>query len=219
MARSTCAPASRACSLSHTTTGTTRSSTTAARMVAGDRAGVRRTSSADQGQEQRAIRRGHREPQSSVPFDLRRSQVLQARLGGRLDVPRVHRQAGRSGRAPSFGRDRRFLLGECQRRSLGRHLPLGEECSAGREAARSYLLGAIDSFWTPSTVLYRASLVRATDAFFPGSAPSADLEACLNCLKQSDLGFVHQILSFERVHDEGDHREGSRDEQPCSSTE
>ena len=80
--------------------------------------------------------------------------------------------------------------------------PLGEEVLAGREAARLYLLGAIDSFFMPSTVLYRASMVRATDAFFPGSAPSADLEACLNCLKESDLGFVHQILSFERIHDE-----------------
>ena len=45
-------------------------------------------------------------------------------------------------------------------------------------------------------------MIRATDPFFPGSATSADLEACLNCLKQSDLGFVHQILSFERIHDE-----------------
>lgn len=81
-------------------------------------------------------------------------------------------------------------------------LPLGEEVFAGREAARSYLLGAIDSFFVPSTVLYRASLVRATETFFPGSAPSADLEACLNCFKQSDFGYVHQILSFERIHDE-----------------
>ena len=79
---------------------------------------------------------------------------------------------------------------------------LGEEVLAGREAARSYLLGAIDSFFLPSTVLYRASVVRATDSFFPGTAPSADIEACLNCLQESDLGFVHQILSFERVHPE-----------------
>jgi glycosyltransferase involved in cell wall biosynthesis len=81
-------------------------------------------------------------------------------------------------------------------------LPLGEEALAGREAARLYLLGAIDSFFVPSTVLYRGSMVRATGAFFPGSAPCADIEACLNCMKSSDLGFVHQILSFERLHDE-----------------
>ncbi len=80
--------------------------------------------------------------------------------------------------------------------------PLGEEVLGGHEAVRRYLLGAIDSFFLPSTVLYRSSLVRAADHFFPGPAPSADLEGCLNCLKESDLGFVHQILSFERVHGE-----------------
>ncbi len=81
-------------------------------------------------------------------------------------------------------------------------LPLEEEIFPGREAVRSYLLGASDFFWTPSTVLYRASLVRSHVPFYPGSAPSADLEACLNCLRESDLGFVHQILTFERIHDE-----------------
>ena len=82
------------------------------------------------------------------------------------------------------------------------NVPLDREVFPGHDAARAYLLGTIDSFWTPSTVLYRASLVRSTDTFFPGVAPSADLEACLNCLTESDLGFVHQILSFERIHGE-----------------
>jgi glycosyltransferase involved in cell wall biosynthesis len=79
-------------------------------------------------------------------------------------------------------------------------VPLGREVLAGREAARLSLLGAIDLVW--SSLLYRASMVRATGTFFPGSATSADFEACLNCLKESDFGFVHQILSFERIHDE-----------------
>jgi len=82
------------------------------------------------------------------------------------------------------------------------NLTLGQEVFPGRDAIRSYLLGEVEFFWTPSSVLYRASLVRASDTFFPGSAPSADLEASLECLRQSDLGFVHQILSFERIHDE-----------------
>jgi glycosyltransferase involved in cell wall biosynthesis len=81
-------------------------------------------------------------------------------------------------------------------------LPLSQELLAGREAVRLYLLGAIDPLCTPSAVLYRASIVRGADDFFPGSAPSADLEAFLNCLRAGDLGFVHQILSFERIHDE-----------------
>jgi glycosyltransferase involved in cell wall biosynthesis len=79
-------------------------------------------------------------------------------------------------------------------------MPVGEEVIPGRDAARTVLLGQIDSVW--SSFLYPASMVRATDEFFPGSATSADLEACLNCLRHSDLGFVHQILCFERIHDE-----------------
>ena len=82
------------------------------------------------------------------------------------------------------------------------NLPLGQEVFYGRQIGRLFLLGAIDSFFTPSSVLYRASLIRSELAFFPGLAPSADLEACLNCMRRSDLGFVHQILSYERIHDE-----------------
>ena len=74
----------------------------------------------------------------------------------------------------------------------------------GRTICRAFLLGLIDSFFAPSLVLYRSSLVKAEHAFFPGTAASADLSACLNCLMKSDLGFVHQVLSFERVHEGSD---------------
>src|SRR5262249_45347355 len=78
----------------------------------------------------------------------------------------------------------------------------------GHDVCRLFLLGKIDSFFAPSVVLYRASLVRSAQAFFPGTASSADLSACLNCLLSSDLGFVHQILSFERIHAESDTARG-----------
>lgn len=74
----------------------------------------------------------------------------------------------------------------------------------GRDICRWFLLGLIDSFFAPSVVLYRSSLVRAERDFFPGTAASADLSACLNCLGKMDLGFVHQILSFERIHQDSD---------------
>lgn len=83
--------------------------------------------------------------------------------------------------------------------SWGR-LPVATRVFNGRDICRRFLLGEIDSFWLPTSVLYRSSLVRVGHAFFPGSAPSADLEACLNCLEVSDFGFVQQILAFERVH-------------------
>lgn len=71
----------------------------------------------------------------------------------------------------------------------------------GREVCRRYLLGEIDSFGTPSNVLYRSALIRSRKPFYPGPAPNADLAACLISLQTCNFGFVHQILSFERVHD------------------
>lgn len=72
---------------------------------------------------------------------------------------------------------------------------------SGREVCQRYLLGEIYSFGTPSNVLYRSALIRSRQPFYPGSAPNADLAACLICLQTCNFGFVHQILSFERVHD------------------
>lgn len=80
-------------------------------------------------------------------------------------------------------------------------LPLGQSCFGGVETARGFLQGNLDGFWVPSGVLYRAELVRSRHEFYPSAAMSADLEACLECLKTSDYGFVHQVLSFERIHD------------------
>ncbi len=81
-------------------------------------------------------------------------------------------------------------------------LPHHSSVFNGRQVCRNFLLGSIDVFGSPTTVLYRSSLVRAFDPFFPGPGPSADMAACLICLESCDFGFVHQILSFERVHDE-----------------
>jgi glycosyltransferase involved in cell wall biosynthesis len=74
----------------------------------------------------------------------------------------------------------------------------------GLEICRRFLIGEIDTFWVPSTVLYRADLVRSRKDFYPGAAPSADLSACLECLLHTDFEFVHQILSFERIHEAAD---------------
>jgi hypothetical protein len=58
------------------------------------------------------------------------------------------------------------------------------------------------TFGAPSSLLYRSSIVRETEPFFPRTAASADTAACLSLLRHSDFGFVHRILSFERVHAE-----------------
>lgn len=79
-------------------------------------------------------------------------------------------------------------------------LPIRQTFLEGYQAGRRFLLGEIDSFWVPSSVLYRSDVVRSEHDFFPGTAPSGDLSACLRTLRSTDFVFVHQILSYERVH-------------------
>lgn len=81
-------------------------------------------------------------------------------------------------------------------------IPLNTCIFSGKQICRHSLLKSIDSFWTPSAVLYRAQLVKSSNAFYPGPSPSADLAAIFTYLQSWNFGFVHQILSFERIHKE-----------------
>jgi glycosyltransferase involved in cell wall biosynthesis len=80
-------------------------------------------------------------------------------------------------------------------------LPLERNMFTGPEVCRLRLLGK-DVIGSPSSLLYRAALIRGEKPFFTGSAPSADIDACFRVLQHSDYGFVHQVLSFERIHKE-----------------
>jgi glycosyltransferase involved in cell wall biosynthesis len=71
----------------------------------------------------------------------------------------------------------------------------------GREMARSTLLANPYPFLfgSPSSVLIRSDLIRARDPFYNEDNPwDEDTEACLESLKVSDFGFVHQVLTFSR---------------------
>jgi hypothetical protein len=57
-------------------------------------------------------------------------------------------------------------------------------------------------FGSPTSILYRADLVRRSREFYPNPSPHSDTSACSECLQASDFGFVYQVLSFERVHAE-----------------
>lgn len=70
----------------------------------------------------------------------------------------------------------------------------------GRQICRSQLLGGPYVFGSTTTALYRADLMRAKSPFFPNMKPHADASAAYECLEKSDFGFVHQVLSFTRVH-------------------
>ncbi len=79
-------------------------------------------------------------------------------------------------------------------------LPYPSTVVPGREICRSYLLGGPYVFGTPTSILYRSDLIRGTDSFYPNSTAEADTSACHKYLQDTDFGFVHQVLSYERIH-------------------
>jgi glycosyltransferase involved in cell wall biosynthesis len=81
-------------------------------------------------------------------------------------------------------------------------LPLDTAVLSGREACRlSLLRDDIMIFGPPTSVLYRSDLIRNHVPFFPHSLPHADISTFYQCLQYCDLGLVHHVLSFGRVHE------------------
>ena len=82
---------------------------------------------------------------------------------------------------------------------------------AGREACRWHLLGGRHFLGVPTSVLYRAELVRQSKHFYPNSREHADISAFYVYLLNTDLGFIHQVLTYERVHEDALSAEAKRD--------
>lgn len=80
-------------------------------------------------------------------------------------------------------------------------LPYPSSVIPGRELCRLQMMGGPYVFGTPTSTLYRSDLVRRGNGFYPNATPEADTSACYKCLQETDFGFVHQVLSYERVHE------------------
>ena len=80
-------------------------------------------------------------------------------------------------------------------------LPYPSAVVSGHDICRLQLLDGLYVFGTPTSILYRSDLVRCQESFYPNPSTEADTSACYRSLRNSDLGFVHEILSYERVHD------------------
>jgi glycosyltransferase involved in cell wall biosynthesis len=72
---------------------------------------------------------------------------------------------------------------------------------SGREVCRLSLLNDLNVFGSPTSSLYRSDLIRKCDTFFPHLLPHADTSACYEHLRNHDYGFVHEVLSVERIHE------------------
>jgi glycosyltransferase involved in cell wall biosynthesis len=74
----------------------------------------------------------------------------------------------------------------------------------GRQISGDTLIGKQPYvFAAPTTLLYRADLIRSVKEFFPWAKgnPHADVSGVYQALQHSDFGFVHQILTYTRVHE------------------
>ena len=83
-------------------------------------------------------------------------------------------------------------------------LPPSTTFVSGRDLCRSFLLGGPLPFLfgSPSSLLVRADLIRGHERFYNEANIHADNEACLRVLSESDFGFVHQVLTYTRRHNE-----------------
>jgi glycosyltransferase involved in cell wall biosynthesis len=82
-------------------------------------------------------------------------------------------------------------------------LPYTNRVISGRDVSRWVLLGRPYVFGNPTSLLLRADVVRASEFFYNESNNHRDSEACLRILRNGDFGFVHQVLTYNRL------REGS----------
>jgi len=74
---------------------------------------------------------------------------------------------------------------------------------SGREICRRIFLRAERTFGfgSPTSLLYRADIVRRAKEFYPNPSPHSDTSACFENLRDSSFGFVYQVLAFERTHE------------------
>jgi glycosyltransferase involved in cell wall biosynthesis len=103
-------------------------------------------------------------------------------------------------RHPSVGVVGSYWL--CGTRVEPQGVPYPTEVLPGHDVCRTYLLGGPRLFGWPAGHLFRADLVRARPEFFDESELHSDHAACFDVLQESDFGFVHQVLTYARLHDE-----------------
>jgi glycosyltransferase involved in cell wall biosynthesis len=111
-------------------------------------------------------------------------------------------------RNPSVGVVSAYRLEETRVTLTG--LPYSISVLPGRDICRSTLLGGPypHVFGSPSSLLIRSDLIRARDPFYDPDYDvgdeypfTEDLAACCEILRESDFGFVHQVLTFTRRDD------------------
>jgi len=84
---------------------------------------------------------------------------------------------------------------------VGDGLPYTDIVVSGKEICRSRLLGGPYLFGSPSSTMLRSDIVRARNRFYCESMVHVDVEVMFEILKELDFGFIHQVLTFTRIHE------------------
>jgi glycosyltransferase involved in cell wall biosynthesis len=84
----------------------------------------------------------------------------------------------------------------------GSGFPYGTSPIPGKEVVRFYLRTGVFVFGSPTTVMYRSSIVRESKPFYDERLLHEDTEKCVQVLEHRDFAFVHQVLSFLRLDKE-----------------
>ena len=81
-------------------------------------------------------------------------------------------------------------------------LPYQSTVVSGREICRAFFLKDLYLFGSPTAHMIRSDIIRCANSFYDEQGINEDTEACFDVLAQSDFGFVHQVLSFTRLHEQ-----------------
>jgi glycosyltransferase involved in cell wall biosynthesis len=78
--------------------------------------------------------------------------------------------------------------------------PYTQTFMEGKAALRKSLLGPNWITGSPTSLLFRADLVRAEPRFFDDRVWHSDTDVSYRLMLQGDVAFVHQVLTFTRIH-------------------
>jgi glycosyltransferase involved in cell wall biosynthesis len=79
-------------------------------------------------------------------------------------------------------------------------LPIDRFVISGKELCRLTFRRKLFLFGSPTTLLIRADIIKKRNNFYDRLFLHADTEVCYGILQDYDFGFVHQILSYTRLH-------------------
>ena len=87
-------------------------------------------------------------------------------------------------------------------RVVSDRLPYPSRFLSGREISRLTLMGKVYPFSRPSSLLICSEAIRKRKTFYNESKLHADVEVLYEILRDYDFGFVHQVLTFIREHED-----------------